>query len=92
MELRMISKKQDSIEIELIGQNETLLEALKEKLLEDPNVVVANYFSDHPVHGTPRLYVKVRKGKPQAAIKKAAKALVKEFSEMRNMLLKSMEK
>ena len=39
MELKLISKSKDSMEIEIIGEDETLLYPLQQKLLQDKAVV-----------------------------------------------------
>ena len=38
MEIRLINKEKDTMEIEVIGEDETLLEPLKQKLLERFNL------------------------------------------------------
>lgn len=88
MELKLINKEKDSMEIEILGENETLLEPLKQKLLEDENVEIATFLMGHPMLESPKLIVKVKSGKPQAALKKAAKALANDFEEFRDVVMK----
>lgn len=88
MELKLINKEKDSMEIEILGENETLLEPLKQKLLEDDNVEIATFLMGHPMLESPKLIVKVKSGKPQAALKKAAKALANDFEEFRDVVMK----
>lgn len=83
--IKLLSKEKDSMEIEIEGENETLLEPLKQRLLEDEKVETATYILGHPKLDKPRLYVKVKDGKPQAAIKRAAKSLVKDFADLRKL-------
>ena len=86
--IRQISKEKDSIELEIDGENETLLEPLKQRLLEDEKVETATYIRGHPQLDKTKLYVKVKDGKPQAAIKRAAKSLAKDFSDIRKLFEK----
>jgi DNA-directed RNA polymerase subunit L len=88
LELKLINKEKDSMEIEILGENETLLEPLKQKLLEDDNVEIATFLMGHPMLESPKLIVKVKSGKPQAALKKAAKALANDFEEFRDVVMK----
>jgi DNA-directed RNA polymerase subunit L len=88
MEVKIITKEKDHIEVELIGVNETVLEPLKQKLLSDDNVTSATYVMGHPLMGHPRLLVKVKEGKPHAALKKAAKAISAEFREAQGIIEK----
>jgi DNA-directed RNA polymerase subunit L len=89
MEVKILNKEKDRIEVELIGANETVLEPLKQKLLSDENVASATYVMGHATRGNPRLLVKVREGKPHAALKKAAKAISAEFREMQGLVEKA---
>ena len=84
MELKTIKKTANELEIEITGQNETLLNPITEVLLEYTDVDYTSYFSDHPESNKRRLYIRVTKGKPEDALKKAIKQLdddIKTFSK-----------
>ena len=87
----MLQKTKDEIDIEIIEEQETILTPLRQKLIQDEMVIHANYTIMHPMLNNPRLYVKVSDGKPQNALKRAAKSLEKEYSELRDRLLKELE-
>jgi DNA-directed RNA polymerase subunit L len=77
----LIEKGKDHIEVELsepVGN--VLLEPLKERLLADDTVDLATHDSDHPMYGKRRLFVRVKSGKPQNAVKRALKDLGSDFS------------
>jgi len=78
MELKKIKKTAKEIEIEITGENETLLNPITEKLLEYDDVDYASYISDHPESNKRTLYIKVKKGKPEDVLKKAVKELGSE--------------
>ena len=84
MELKNIKKTAKELEIEIIGENETILNPITEVLLQDKDVDYASYLTDHPQSPKRRLYIRVKKGKPEDALKKAVKYLedeVKTFSK-----------
>jgi DNA-directed RNA polymerase subunit L len=89
MEVKILTKEKDYIEVELIGVNETVLEPLKQKLLADENVAQATYQVGHALMGNPKLMVRVKEGKPHAALKKAAKAISAEYREAQGLVEKA---
>ncbi len=89
MELRLVSKSGNKIEIEFIGENDTLLNLLKQKLLSDPTVETATYVMGHPYLDNPLFVVETRSGKPEAAIKNAAKELRGQFDELETLLVRA---
>ncbi|GEM_PF-863495 len=82
MEFKVISKQKDEIVVEVINADRTLLVPLVEEMNHDDKVEYAVYHYDHPYLGNPTIKIKVREGKPQAAIKRAAKKLEKVYDEM----------
>ena len=73
------------MEIEVIDGMESVLMPLQQKLLDDDKVETATITRHHKALDNPILYVKVKDGKPQTAIKRATKSLaneVKEFSQL----------
>ncbi len=80
-DLKLLKKTKDSLEVEVAGGTETILEPLKQALLEDDTVDVATYVLGHPLLDKPKLFVRVKTGKPQAALKKASKAIANLFAE-----------
>ena len=80
MDIVLVNKDKNSIEVLLDEHSgDVLLEPLKEKLLNDPTVELATYDSDHPMYGKKRLFVRVKSGKPQNAVKRALKDLSGEY-------------
>jgi DNA-directed RNA polymerase subunit L len=84
MELKTIKKTTKELELEITGENETLLNPITEVLLEYEDVDYASYLSDHPESNKRRLYIRVNKGNPEDILKKAVKQLeneIKTFSK-----------
>jgi DNA-directed RNA polymerase subunit L len=84
MDLKKIKKTSKELELEIIGENETILNPITQVLLQNENVEYAAYMTDNPMSKKRRLYIRVKKGKPEEILKKAVKRLedeVKDFSK-----------
>ena len=90
MEFKLVEKKKDSIRLEIVNADETLIYPLIHELLQDKNVEDARYVTGHPQLDKATLTVEVKEGKPQAALKKAAKSLVNQFTEARQLIEKQL--
>ncbi len=88
MDINLIEKDKKSMEIEIVGEDATLLNPLLEALLADPKVEFATYRKEHPIMGNHNLTIRVKDGKPQTALKRAAKTVEKEFQEAQELLEK----
>jgi DNA-directed RNA polymerase subunit L len=90
MEFRLLEKKKDTIKVEVHEADDTLIYPLLHELLQDKNVANARYVTGHPQLDKSILIVEVKEGKPQAALKKAAKALANQFAEARQLIEKQL--
>ncbi len=90
--LRVLNKDKDSITIEMLNYDNTILRPLVDELLHDEQVQEARYYIKHPRIDNPQIYVKVNTGKPQAAVKRSIKRLSKAFENMETDLKKEMNK
>lgn len=82
MQVELVSKEKDSMELKILDEGETILIPLKNQLLSDQAVEHANYNVRHPKLDIPPFYFKVSSGKPQNALKKACKALSNNYKDM----------
>ena len=83
MDIALVNKGKDTIEVEFRDQAAyVLLEPLRERLLADETVDVALVDADHPLYGKKHLFVRVKSGKPQNAIKRALRELGEGYGEM----------
>ncbi|MCD6107978.1 MAG: DNA-directed RNA polymerase subunit L [Thermoplasmata archaeon] len=92
MEINTIKKTKKELELEIIGEDETLLNPIKQRLLEENEVEYAEYFIDHPLTGKPRLYIKTRKEDPLDVLKKTLKSLEKDVSKLTKELNEKLKK
>ena len=73
MKLEKIKKTSKELELEITDENETMLNPITEKLLQNNDVDYASYIADHPDSKKRRLYIRVKKGEPVDLLKKALK-------------------
>ena len=79
MDLKTIKKTAKELELEVIGENETMLNPITQVLLQYEDVDYATYITEHPESNKRLLYLRVKKGKPEDVLKKAVKQLENEI-------------
>jgi DNA-directed RNA polymerase subunit L len=89
MQLQLLDKDKDSIQVQIRDADMTMIQPLINELLADEGVEEVKYITGHPDLDIPVLYIRVKSGKPQTALKRAAKTLSNEFKEARDKLEKS---
>jgi len=92
MEMKLREKEKNSLKIEIINPEDTLIFPLVSTLLQDSDVSDAEYYTGHPQLDKPVLYVKTKKDSPQAALKRAAETLAGQFHEAKSLLEKALAK
>jgi len=89
MEIKVLNKTDTDIEVEIKGEDHTLMNALKSSLLKDKAVKVATYNIEYPEISNPILYLKTTKSEdPIDALKKAAKDLEGQSAEFVDLFTK----
>jgi len=83
MELNLAEKTKDSITIRIKDTDMTLITPLLHILSDDANVSIVRYADEHPELEDPILFVSVKKGTPEEAIKKAATAISEYYSSLK---------
>jgi DNA-directed RNA polymerase subunit L len=80
MQLKVLSQTDHELEIEVHGENETLLNPIKQALLADKDVDFAEYIIEHPSLSVPKIFLRTKgKVKPETVLKRTIKGLVTEF-------------
>lgn len=93
MKLNVLSKTDNEMEIEVHGENETLLNPIKQALLGDKDVDFAEYIIEHPTLAVPKIFVRTKgKAKPEVVVKRTIKALVAEFDEFETAFAAQLKK
>lgn len=80
--LRVVSKGKEDMTFEMTNYDNTLLRSLVEELLKDEQVSESRYFLKHPTIDSPQIYVKVKTGKPQAAVKRVIRKMSKVYENL----------
>jgi len=87
MELKIIKKTKQELELEIKDEDATILNPINEMLLKNEDVDYASYISDHPEARRKKLYIRVKKSKkvdPVEILKESVKNLeaeIKKFSK-----------
>lgn len=92
MDVILITKEKRSIEIQVSKEEETLILPLEHALLKDPKTEYAAFTKEHPFLGDPHIRVRVKDGKPQTALKRASRTILRDLGDFEAKLEKSIEK
>ncbi|MCK5038195.1 MAG: DNA-directed RNA polymerase subunit L [Thermoplasmata archaeon] len=91
MKFILLEKDKNSIKIEVADADQTIIQPIIVELHKDKNVESAQIFQRHPVLDKPLIYVKMKSGKPETAIKKAVKSLSANFEKALGTLEKELK-
>ena len=89
MKINLISRDKDSMKLEFADADETVIIPLVTELLNDANIAEVRYKLGHPELEKPTLYIKMKEGKPNVAIKKAAKNISEIYKDIKMKFEKS---
>ena len=81
MELKILRKTKTELELEVTGEDETILHPITHILLENDDVEYAACMADNPLAVKKRLFIRVKKGSPEDVLKKAVKYLSDEIKQ-----------
>lgn len=81
MELKTIKKTKTELELEITGEDETILHPITHVLLQNPDVEYAACMGDNPHVIKKRLFIRVKKGSPGDVLKKSVKYLEDEIKQ-----------
>jgi len=92
MELEIVNKDENSITIKIIGEDHTFCNALRKVLQSDEMVSAAAYSIEHPLLEQPKFYVKVKRGRPETALTRAAEQIIEYCVDLKRQLSKARKK
>ena len=81
MEIKTIRKTKTELELEITGETETILHPITHTLLANEDVEYATSMIENPLKSKVRLFIRVKKGSPEDALKKAVKYLESEIKQ-----------
>ncbi|MGC8562887.1 MAG: DNA-directed RNA polymerase subunit L [Thermoplasmata archaeon] len=82
MEFVVIDKGKDYIVYEVLNNDNTILRPLMEEIENDSMVDNVRYYFEHPYLSNPKIHIKVKQGKPQAALKRSLRRMEKIFENL----------
>lgn len=89
MEIELISKDKRSIEIKIPRAEETIVFPLEYELHADAKTEYAACTMEHPFLDDTRLRLRVKEGKPQTALKRASRVILKDLGDFEAKLEKA---
>lgn len=89
MEIRILEESKKSIKVEMIGEDHTLADALRQELWNDSDVTISGYNIEHPLISSPILIVETS-GKKEA--RKALLEAAERLKKKNNTLLVDIQK
>ncbi len=81
MDLKTVRKTKTELEIEINGEDETILHPITHILLQNNDVEYAACMANSPLDPKRRLFIRVKKGSPEEILKKAVKYLEDEIKQ-----------
>jgi len=90
MEIKILNEDKNRIEFEVIGEDHTLCNAVRNELWNQDNVNVSAYNIKHPLVSNPIMLVEVSKGDPKTALNSAVSSLKKQIKELKDIFSKKL--
>jgi DNA-directed RNA polymerase subunit L len=83
MEVKVLINEKNTLELEMVGGEQSLAQLLAERLNGEKDVEFASYKVEHPVVGSPKLFVRTKKGEPGKLVLEKLEELKKEVADFR---------
>ena len=90
MDLKLLERDRNQVKIEVVHADDTILHPLVSALLVDEDVETAQYYTGHPQLDKPVLWIRTKKGSPEAVLKRAAEGLADRYREARELFEKAL--
>ena len=84
MELNVLKKEKNILEIEVKGESIGFVNLLKEELWNDKNVDEAAYIKEHPYMSEPKIYVKTKGKDPKVVLQNAIKRIETQLKDLKD--------
>lgn len=87
MEVKVLVKEKNTLELELIGADQSLAQLIAEKLNQDNGVEFAAYKMEHPLISSPKLFVKTKKTEASKLVLEKLNEIKKEVTGFKKEFL-----
>ncbi|MFX0013665.1 MAG: DNA-directed RNA polymerase subunit L [Promethearchaeota archaeon] len=84
-QLKVIRKEESLIEFEVIGEDHTFLNMLREVLKDQPGVLFAAFRFPHPLLENPIFYLQTSSIDPVEALQQAADTIINKCDDLTNI-------
>ena len=92
MELNVVKEDGKTLSLELKGETIALSNLIRKELWSDKNVVESAQIKEHPYLAEPKVFVKVSRGSPKTALKKASDRIESQLNEFRTKFKSALKK
>lgn len=90
MEVKVLKEEKNVLLVELVGENETFANLLREELWNVRGVVEAAYIREHPELSQPKLWIKTEGINAREALKIAIDNLIKKLKDLKEKYKKAL--
>jgi len=90
MEIKVLKEEKNKIEFEIIGEDHTLCNVIRNELWNNENVEISAYNIKHPLISNPVMLVETSKGDPRKALQDAVERLKKQTKDIKDSFNKSL--
>jgi DNA-directed RNA polymerase subunit L len=84
MEIKILNENKNRIELEVIGEDHTLCNSIRDELWNQENVEISAYNIKHQLINNPIMLVETKKGDPKKALQNAILSLKKKIKEIKD--------
>ena len=92
MQVKIIKEDSASLEIDVTGADQSLLQIIQDELLSDKRVVFAAYNKPHPLLKNQTMRVSVKEGDPKKVFSESCEKAVERTKKTISLLSKVMER
>jgi len=84
MEIKILNESKNKIEFEIIGEDHTFCNAIRDELWNEEDVEISAYNIKHPLISNPIMLVETSKGDPKKALQNTVSSLKKKIEKLKN--------
>lgn len=82
MEIKVIEQSKNKLKFEIVGEDHTFSNLLKDALVKVKHVDIATYVVDHPLISNPEFFIQTDGEDPIKCLKEAVKSMQKTLSTL----------
>jgi DNA-directed RNA polymerase subunit L len=91
MDVKVLKEDQKSLELEVSGVDQSVLQIIQHELLADENVSFAAFNKPHPLLKTQKMSLIVKSGKPRKVLQSACDKAYAKAKQLEDSISKALE-